>query len=331
MDATNKFLKECAILICYAQSIDQTYQGEQNWHNVENNFNSVIAKANDLFAETRAMYCKQDKFDLATSYDKDAHKHLTKNFTNWIQNKITHTDDFEWQVVNHTQKSIIEWTSRNHKKTLWISPTSYWSKEHLENYHNDVQIYKHFTDITKKSTVILDLPHRGSLTVPDDYEEMMTWCSDNDIDVFIDATFMLLHNGKLDLNYDCIRCVNVSFSKFWPVAGIGCTITGYKDPIPFDHYNMQKNVCQSLKHWFEKYPYDDYYKKLKNKQKQWCEFLDLKPSTCVSHAVADNDLQQWWTHKHWNKTDFVEKQICLIPLFENTDLIKNYFDIKNDI
>lgn len=324
------FLKESAIIISYAQSIGKTYRAEHKWHNDKSDFTSILDKSNNLFAETRAMFNKNFQWN-QLSYDWQDNIQLDLTFTNWINKKIIGTEKFSWQVVNHTYRSVIDWVAKCHNKTVWIDPLSYWSKKFLKNYHNDVQTFTDINEITAGSTVVLDLPHRGTMQVPNHLQTLLSHCDKNNVEVYVDTTFLLISKNQiLDLSNNCVKCINVSFSKLWPVAGIGSTIAGYKESQPRgDSYNLQKLMCKQLCSWMHSFPHNEYINFLESKQLFWCKFLDLQPSDCVLHADADEDLKTYWTHQYWNDENFTEKQICLVPLYENKSLIVNYF--KNNL
>ena len=324
-----EFLRESAILISSAQSYGKAPKGESVWSIFDPDFTGVLNFANNIFAEDRSVLNKD--FEVPpNNYTWNDNKKLGDALSDWIAPKCN-TQDFNWQVVNHTQRTMIECVARNYNKTVWVPAQSYWQQDYLSSYHKDVRVFDTHEQITKNSILIIDLPTRGSLQIAHNINELFDLCDARNVHVTLDLTFLLLSNSySINVDRDCIKCINISFSKLWPLVAHGYTIAGYKQDFgPHkDHYNLQKGVCNQLIQLMHTYPLQSYVKDLQHKQIKWCNFLDLEPSDCVLHAIAPEELSLYWTHKYWNANpQLEEKQICLTTLYENQDMIKRYFNI----
>jgi len=79
----------------------------------------------------------------------------------------------------------------------------------------------------------------------------------------------------------------------------------------------------------KKFPAIHAVQKYKDKQKFWCEKLDLQPTSSVHNCYCDEDLYWYSEHRMLVHDGLKQNVFSLIPLLENHDLLVNYLATKN--
>lgn len=333
-----EFLNHTAMLISNAQAMNLTVQGDYEWNNLQDcNFTTVKDHAQSLYTETRSIQDKEflnyldnihfEYSRISNTFNCDAT--LKNDFIKWIQPKLKGIDHFTFKLQNNTQTSLIEFLLQNYQKKIYIHRNAYWQQGYLEHYNLNVTTFSEFTNIPKKSAVILDIPLRGEMSTPDWLQECLLYCDSMAINVFIDITFLpVVKSPHVLVDHKCIKVISCGLSKVWPVTSFGLGVCGISPEYvkPRNHYNLQKQNIFLLSKLFTKFDINFILEKYQPEQKFWCNLLGLDESNCVLHAVGSDDLKQFYTDKFWNNDlKFREKNICLTSLYENYDLISSYW------
>lgn len=248
-----------------------------------------------------------DEIGLLIDYDKSEFINQYKNWINNSQNfKIVGIDSFEPYVTNGVTESIIN-LHTIYSNVYSLSGDYGFS----ESFHNH-QIISTIDDVKAKSCFIISYPFAETGNVHGDFDYMMQYCINNEIDVFIDCAYFGISKVKeLNLkNYSCIKQVAFSLSKTFATGYMKIGILFVKDKMQsfltrlndWDYLSKFSMKLHSLllKDFTADYIYDKYRKI----QVNICNEYELVPSDTVIFGINSNN--KWKDYKRTNTN-----RICL--------------------
>lgn len=149
-------------------------------------------------------------------------------------------------------------------------------------------------EIREGDFVLISVPFGDTGNVPDGLEQLLCDCDEKQVPVMLDLAYInLAVNLSIDLSHPCIEYVVSSLSKVFPVEhfriGIRLQRTMFEDQIYVinedlhDYINyLSIRVGSTMMNNFSA---DWLHKTYKTKQQEFCEKLNLTPSSCVTLGI----------------------------------------------
>ena len=335
------FLFELALLISNAQSQGKVQRGESTWDKVDSNFQSVYGRAKYLYCDTRAIrdpeyvqFLNEYKVNFYEVHqDYNQYDELVETATNWVKGHLQLSDQMQLLPMPSTRDAVIEFLQKNNHRKVRIHQQEYWNKTQLSHYNIDADYFSDPTDINENDCLIITLPLHGTFKLPEWIDELFKVCSKKGVPVMIDSCWAWLqHHFKLDLQHDCIHTVTCTLGKMFPIESFrnGFKFVKKQNVKKFDvQYSTNRMGNRILIDLMKKFPAIHAVQKYKDKQKFWCEKLDLQPTSSVHNCYCDEDLYWYSEHRMLVHDGLKQNVFSLIPLLENHDLLVNYLATKN--
>ena len=157
------------------------------------------------------------------------------------------------------------------------------------------QLISNCNNLMRGDALIISLPFSSTCDIHK-YEETMITCEKLDIPVLVDcALFGTCSDIIFNFTYTCIEQITFSLSKTFPISQlrVGIRFSRIYEPDGISANNRANYINRvgalvgnSL---MENFSSDYIYNKYKEKQKQVCRELGLKPTNCVTFALGDNE------------------------------------------
>lgn len=328
------YLLELAFLITNAQNQGKAPRGERPWDRLDNNFSSIYGKAKHLYCDTRAIrdievlkFLKEYDIDFYDVHqDLDQQKALEDIASAWTSKHITLNKHMHLIPMASTQSALIEFLMKNNNRQARIHKEEYWNKSQLAHFNCKAEYYIDPKDIGPNDAVVVTLPLHGTFEVPTWINEMFIHCSKIGVPVFVDCCWAWLqHDFNVNLEYECIDTVTCTLGKLFPIEGFRCGFKYTKNINNFDtNYSTNKIGTQLLIDLMNKFPADYIVQKYKPLQDFWCGTLGLRPTNSVHNCFCGDDLLWYSEHRALAQDGVNQNVFCLIPLFENHELITKY-------
>lgn len=154
-------------------------------------------------------------------------------------------------------------------------------------------------EIREGDFVLISVPFGDTGNVPEILEHLLCECDEKQVPVMLDLAYInLAKNLSIDLTHPCIEYVVSSLSKVFPVEhfriGIRLQKEMYEDQIYVINEDLHDYInFLSLKlglDMMNHFSADWLYNKYKDKQIEFCEELNLTPSSCVTLGIDYNNL-----------------------------------------
>lgn len=164
-------------------------------------------------------------------------------------------------------------------KNLWYTNNFAWLDEDI---------------IRPNDVVLISVPFSDTGGVPNNLENILEACDNNNVPVMIDLAYInLAVDIKIDLSHKCIEYVVSSLSKVFPVEsyriGIRMQRKKFEDQLYVvnepDHNYINLLSAYVGTQLMKKYSADFIYKKYKPLQIQSCNELSVDPSPCVYFGI----------------------------------------------
>lgn len=335
------FIFEIALLISNAQSQQKAHRGECSWDRVDENFQSVYARAKYLYCGSRAIrdpeyvsFLRDYKLNFyETHQDYDQYDKLVHTAKRWVSNHFVLSPELQVLPMGSTRDALIEFLQKNNNRRLRTHNQEYWNKTHLAHYKAYPKYFATPDDIIENDCVVITLPLHGLFSVPEWTKELFRVCSKKNVPVFIDCCWAWLqHKFTLDLNYSCIDTVTCTLGKMFPIEGIrnGFKFVKECNIKKFDTiYSTNRVGNQLLIDLMNTFPADHLVEKYKPLQEFWCNKLGLSPTASVHNSYCDDDLVWFNEHRMLSEDGLNQNLLQLIPFYENHDMIVNYLSETN--
>ena len=232
-------------------------------------------------------------------------------YTNWIlSSKI-----FEIKSLNRFSNRYITNGVTNafddfyfiHKNNITVLKGEY-------PYHRDIgfTVVTDIKDIPNNSGLIISYPFSATGNVHESWEEIIEYCCDNNISIFIDCClFGVSSVDTLDLSHPCITHVAFSLSKIFGTGGarLGLMFTSHLDYTPISNQNkwFYTNMAGQIIHTslLKNFSPDYIFNKYRSKQLEICNNLDIVPSNTVLFGLSSDD--KW---KEFNRDGYINR-MCI--------------------
>ena len=165
-------------------------------------------------------------------------------------------------------------------------------------------------DIRRNDVVLISVPFSDTGDVPDDLEDILTTCDENDVHVMVDLAYINIAKGlTINLEHSCIQYVVSSLSKVFPVEhhriGIRLQREKFEDQIyvineeGYNYINLLSAHLgtEMMKQFKADYIYDSY----KDAQDRWCRVYNVEASSCVYFGI--DKLNQYPQYNRGNDTN----------------------------
>ena len=172
-----------------------------------------------------------------------------------------------------------------------------------------------YSQIKKGDAVIISCPFSDTGNVVEDMQQILEWCSHNEVPVLIDmAYFGMCYGISIDLDQPCVEEVTFSLGKTFPMigarAGIRLQRTEIDDPVLFaNQHGIVNNFGAMIGEyamtcWSPDFIANKYMKA----QLIVCNQLELKPTNCVIFAMSNHD-----DHNQFNRGNDLTR-LCISKL-----------------
>ena len=172
-----------------------------------------------------------------------------------------------------------------------------------------------YSQIKKGDAVIISCPFSDTGNAIEDMQQILEWCSHNEVPVLIDmAYFGMCYGISIDLDQPCVEEVTFSLGKTFPMigarAGIRLQRTEIDDPVLFaNQHGIVNNFGAMIGEyamtcWSPDFIANKYMKA----QLIVCNQLELKPTNCVIFAMSNHD-----DHNQFNRGNDLTR-LCISKL-----------------
>lgn len=145
-------------------------------------------------------------------------------------------------------------------------------------------------ELKQGDALVISAPFSDTCDLYPNFDQILTECDEKEIPVLVDLAYLNLAIGlKINLSHPCIEYVVSSLSKVFPLEnhriGIRLQKTMFEDPlyvINEPNYNYINMLSVYLgKEMMQAFEPDYIFKKYVDKQKEFCNKLNLIPTRCV--------------------------------------------------
>ena len=172
-----------------------------------------------------------------------------------------------------------------------------------------------YSQIKKGDAVIISCPFSDTGNAIEDMQQILEWCSHNEVPVLIDmAYFGMCYGISINLDQPCVEEVTFSLGKTFPMigarAGIRLQRTEIDDPVLFaNQHGIVNNFGAMIGEyamtcWSPDFIANKYMKA----QLIVCNQLELKPTNCVIFAMSNHD-----DHNQFNRGNDLTR-LCISKL-----------------
>ena len=256
---------------------------------------------------TRDKAVKEYIENLASLDDEKIKKDFLGTYKNWIFS--THANIQGWQDYNElcftqgTTESFAQFYLRfRENKRLRLAKGEYFYNQMMKGlWYKENFAWLDEDEIRQNDVVLISVPFSDTGAVPNNLENLLQQCDDNNVPVMLDLAYInLAINLEVDLTHPCIEYVVSSLSKVFPVElyriGIRMQRKKFEDQlyvINEDNYNYINVLSAFVGYKLMKtYTADFVYKKYRIKQLEMCKKLDVDPSPCVYFGIDKKNQYQ---------------------------------------
>ena len=256
---------------------------------------------------TRDKAVKEYIENLASLDDEKIKKDFLGTYKNWIFS--THPNIKGWQDYNElcftqgTTESFAQFYLRfRENKRLRLAKGEYFYNQMMKGlWYKENFAWLDEDEIRQNDVVLISVPFSDTGAVPNNLENLLQQCDDNNVPVMLDLAYInLAINLEVDLTHPCIEYVVSSLSKVFPVElyriGIRMQRKKFEDQlyvINEDNYNYINVLSAFVGYKLMKtYTADFVYKKYRIKQLEMCKKLDVDPSPCVYFGIDKKNQYQ---------------------------------------
>ena len=256
---------------------------------------------------TRDKAVKEYIENLASLDDEKIKKDFLGTYKNWIFS--THPNIKGWQDYNElcftqgTTESFAQFYLRfRENKRLRLAKGEYFYNQMMKGlWYKENFAWLDEDEIRQNDVVLISVPFSDTGAVPNNLENLLQQCDDNNVPVMLDLAYInLAINLEVDLTHPCIEYVVSSLSKVFPVElyriGIRMQRKKFEDQlyvINEDNYNYINVLSAFVGYKLMKtYTADFVYKKYRIKQLEMCKKLDVDPSPCVYCGIDKKNQYQ---------------------------------------
>jgi len=263
----------------------------------------------------------RQQYDFTTLNSDSIIDEYLYEYDTWIKsgtlNTFTGLQDFKYKCYsNGTTEAFDKFYMRNAKRRFRCYKGEYmyhklaWRDKFVWNYIED-------EDLHPSDAVVISLPFADTGNKHEKYHELMRQCSDMGIPVLVDCAYYgACRSVDIDLAYPCITDVTFSLSKTFPVAyariGIRYTRVDDDDTMFVYHkisYNNKIGALIGLE-YFKNFSPDYIPNKYLDKQYEFCQSIDVKPSKTVLFGIDDkNKYPQYNRGGKTNRLSFHKQYI----------------------
>lgn len=235
--------------------------------------------------------------------------------------------EFEHEPLSNTVHTTLEFINNHRKKRPVVFENEFW-------YHREI-VTDHINDISqlKKGDVLIrSLPFFEDFTKGNNFDELMSHCTEHDIPVLLDLIWMPLTNEVIKVKeYDCVEVLCHSFTKTLPIAGIKGGFVSWRKPITKAKklYPLGSKIGLHIaQQYMEQFGYYYVRDSLKLMQRKWCDVLGLGMNNFVYAGVIPKGhvLETENLHSKMVPNGKI-KLFNLVPYYENNDAISDFLGI----
>jgi hypothetical protein len=170
--------------------------------------------------------------------------------------------------------------------------------------------------LNENDAVVISLPFADTGNKHINYHDLMRLCNDLKVPVLVDcAYFGVCSNIEFDFAYNCITDITFSLSKIFPVAhariGIRFTKEDDDDTLLVYHkvnYNNKIGAAIGMK-FMDKFSPDFIPNKYMYKQLEFCQYLNVAPSSTVLFGIGGDDWKKYNRGGATNRLSFHRQYI----------------------
>ena len=333
------FLLESAFLIANSQHHKKSYRGDQPWDVNDGSWSSIYGQSKNLYCDPRTIRdeelvnfysnYKNDYFDVTGNVNLQ--NSIDVKSKQWLKNFVA-LDDFECFPQTSTQNTIMEFCLQNQKRNIILHKEEYWQTQWFDSLSitttktNDI-----LNNLTSNSAVILDLPLRGTMEMPNWINDLFNKCDKLQVPVLVDCAYLMLQDDPtIDFNRKCISHVCWSLSKTLSFNGMSLGFKFKKKNAisKYDrNYSQSRFAVQIMLDLMTQFSCRFVYNKYKPLQSKWCKILDLTPTSSVKHAVIEDDLVWFNCAKFWYDNGLNQNLFDFTVLYENDNLLTTYWNL----
>ena len=206
----------------------------------------------------------------------------------WLENntfRIVGLDSFKYGYVT---AGVTEAFNEVYRERCYVLDGEY-------SYHKDIGIpIFNYKDIPFGSRLIISYPFAATGNPHTDWHDILGYCKEKNISIFVDACLAGVSLGKLDLTHSCITHVAFSFSKAFNTGHIRCgvvyTTESHSSPASVTNKHFYLNHSSMLLHLdlMNKFTSDWIFQKYRINQIKLCEEHNLTQSDCVLFGLDNN-------------------------------------------
>jgi hypothetical protein len=241
-------------------------------------------------------------------------------YDSWIKSTQKNTfiglDQFKYKCYsNGTSESFDKFYLFNSRRRFRCFSGEYmyhklaWRNGFLWKYLED-------DELRENDAVVISLPFADTGDKHILYDSLMKKCTELGVPVLVDcAYFGICEDIEFDLSYPCITEVTFSLSKTFPVAysriGMRYTRKDTDDTLfvyQKIHYNNKVGSSIGLK-FLTTFSPDYISNKYKQKQKEFCEVLNVKPSKTVLFGIGGSEWKEYNRGCNTNRLSFHKQYI----------------------
>jgi hypothetical protein len=242
------------------------------------------------------------------------------SYDSWIKSTQKNTfiglDQFKYKCYsNGTSESFDKFYLFNSRRRFRCFSGEYmyhklaWRNGFLWKYLED-------DELRENDAVVISLPFADTGDKHILYDSLMDQCTKLGVPVLVDcAYFGICEDVEFNLTYPCITEVTFSLSKTFPVAYARIGIRYSKidtDDTMFVygkiHYNNKLGAHLGIK-YLTKFSPDYISNKYKQKQKEFCEVLNVKPSKIVLFGIGGDEWKEYNRGGNTNRLSFHKQYI----------------------
>ena len=201
-----------------------------------------------------------------------------------------------------TTETFSQFYIRYRTKRLRLFRADYFYHEMMQKlwYQNNFEYIDNSNPIQSGDVVVLSVPFSNTGNIPQNLEQLLSQCDQKDVPVLLDLAYLnISENLDFNLEHPCIQYITTSLSKTFPLEHnrIGIRLQRKKDKfedqlyvINEDNYNYIPLMnCWIATEMLKEFPADYIVKKYKGLQLEYCERLNLEPSSCVIFGLDYNN------------------------------------------
>lgn len=241
-------------------------------------------------------------------YKEDIGDTFCQTYLSWVKstqkNKFRGLDDFQSLVYcNGTTQAFDAWYIKHHSKRFRFFKGEYLYHHLTCEYHKFNWDFIEDDDLKENDALIISLPFSNTGDIHKNLYEVLDKCDDLNIPVLIDCAFFgICENIDFNFTYKCIKEITFSLSKTFPIAyarvGMRLARIEENDLLVAHHkFNYINKVGASIGlELINEFNPDFIINKYKQKQLDFCEYLEVKPTNTVLFGIANEGWDDYKNH-----------------------------------